>query len=193
MAKSAAEATATRDPLLGEVRRNWGWMLALGLLYLMLGLVGLAMLLGLTLANIVFIGVLLIAGGTAQLLESLKCKGWKGLVSHIAIAALYLLAGTAVIYDPEMAVKLISLLIGGVLAGVGVARLLMARQLRASGQGWMWTALSGLIAIALAVMMAVQWPLPGLFAIALFVAIELLLQGSNLLTLALGARRRSRS
>jgi len=193
MTKTDATPAGTWDPLLGELGRNWGWMLALGLLYLGLGVAGIAMLFGLTIANILFIGILLVAGGTAQLLESIKCKGWKGMVWHVAIAALYIIAGVAVIIDPDMAVRLIALVVGGVLAAVGVARLLLAWQLRAKGAGWTWMALSAVIAIALAVMMAVQWPLPGLFAIALFVAIELLLQGSSTVGLALTARRAARA
>ncbi len=189
MAKPRTADLAGADPLLGEVGLNWGWMLALGLLFVVLGLAGLAMLFGLTIASIAFIGVLLIVGGTAQLLECLKCKGFKGILWHMAIGALYIAAGIVVIYDTEMAARLIAWVVGGVLAAVAVARLAMARQLRAKGAAWIWMLVSAVLGIGLAVMIIGQWPVPGLFFVALVVTIELILQGLNTIGLALTARR----
>lgn len=188
MANSRAAIAVDADPLLGDVGLNWRWMLALGLLYLILGLAGLAMLFGLTIVSIAFIGVLLVVGGTAQLFECLKCKGFKAILWQMAIGALYIAAGIVVIYNTELATQLLAWVVGGVLAAVGVTRILMARQLRQRGAGWVWTLLSGILSIALAAMMVGQWPVPGLFFIALFIAIELLLQGTNAITLALTAR-----
>lgn len=193
MAKSEATLTPRPDPLLGDMGRNWGWILALGLFYLVLGLVGLAMLFGLTVVNILFIGVLMLAGGVAQMIETVKCKGSKGALWHLAIAALYISGGLVVILEPELALKLIKVVLGGVLAAVGLGRILIARQLQAKGAGWIWMLVSGVVSIVLAAMIATGWPLPGLFAIALFVAIELLLHGSSYVTLALTARRPVRS
>jgi uncharacterized membrane protein HdeD (DUF308 family) len=189
MSKSKAALTRRSDPLLGDLGRNWGWILALGLFYLVLGLVGLAMLFGLTVVNILFIGVLMLAGGVAQVLETVKCKGWKGTLWHLAIAALYVTGGLVVIYDPASASRLISLAVGGVLTAIGLARILIARQLQAKGAGWIWMLLTGLAGAALGLMIMLEWPLSGLFAIALFVAVDLLLQGSSYVTLALTARR----
>lgn len=185
MTKTASD----RDPLFGEVRRNWGWMLALGLVYLLLGGVGLAMLFGFAVVSIQFIGVLLLVGGVAQALETLKSRGWRGIVWHLAIAALYVAAGLVIVYDPEVAPRLISLAIGVVLIGVGVARGALARQLRASGEGWIGMTTTAVIALALGAAILLKWPVSGLFIVALFAAVELILQGWSAAMLALAARR----
>ena len=106
----------------------------------------------------------------------MTCRGWKGLVWHAAIAVLYIAGGVVVIYDPMSVSALISLAVGGVLAAVGLARILIARQMRARGTG------------ALGML---EWPLSGLFAIALFIAVDLLLQGVSMVWLALRARSRA--
>lgn len=191
MSKTFQTPTSEPDPLLGELGRNWGWTLALGLLFLILGAVGLAMLFGLTIVSILFIGVLMLAGGAAQALETFKCKGWKGALWHLLIAVLYILGGLVVIYDPASMSKLISLALGGVLTAVGVARVLIARQLRGKGASWIGMLLTGLVSVALGMMIMFEWPLSGLFAIALFIAFDLLLQGVSYVTLALTTRRRA--
>lgn len=193
MSKTNATLASASDPLLGDLGRNWGWMLALGMLFLLLGAVGLAMLFGITIVSILFIGLLMLVGGVAQALETLKCKGWKGVLWHLLIAALYIVGGLVVIYDPTSVSRLISLALGGVLAAVGVSRVFMARQLRAKGAGWLGVLLTGLISIVLGLMIMLEWPLSGLFAIALFIAFDLLLQGFSYISLAFTVRRRAAS
>jgi uncharacterized membrane protein HdeD (DUF308 family) len=177
-----------RDPLFGNVSRNWAWMLALGLFYLALAGVGLAMLFGLTIVSILFIGILMLAGGAAQVLETVKAGGWKERAWHLVVAVLYLAGGLVVVLNPTSASWLISLAVGGVLASIGVVRILIARQLREKGGGGLWMLATGIAGIALGVMIMVEWPLFGLFAIAFFIAVELLLQGLTTIWLALKAR-----
>lgn len=118
----------------------------------------------------------------------MTCRGWKGLVWHAAIAALYIAGGVVVIYDPMSVSALISLAVGGVLAAVGLARILIARQMRARGTGALGMQLTGCAGVVLGAMIMLEWPLSGLFAIALFIAVDLLLQGVSMVWLALRAQ-----
>ena len=45
--------------VLGDLKKNWGWFLALGILFIILGFIGLGMMVALTIASVVFFGVLL--------------------------------------------------------------------------------------------------------------------------------------
>jgi uncharacterized membrane protein HdeD (DUF308 family) len=189
MSNSQDAAGVRWDPLFGDVSRKWAWMLALGLLYLVLGAIGLAMLFGLTIVSILFIGALMLAGGAAQVLETVKCRGWKGIAWHLAIAVLYIAGGLVVIDDPTSVSRLFSMVLGSVLAAIGLVRLRIARQLRAKGEGALGMLATGFGGIALGVMIMLDWPLSGLFAIALFIAADLLLQGLSTVWLALTARR----
>lgn len=171
-----------------SLNRNWGWLLGLGILFVILGCIGLRMVVGLTLVSMLFLGVLLIIAGICQIADAFKEKFWKGTAWHAFIAVLYIIGGCLVIYDPFLASALITSLLASVLIVIGIARLIMAIQLRGES-GWFWLLLAGLIAIALGIMILAHWPMSGLWIIGLFIAIELLVDGWTYIFLALSMRR----
>ena len=56
--------------VLGEVQKNWKWLLFLGIVFLVLGIIGLGRAFALTMASVYFFGFLLLIGGAIQLFES---------------------------------------------------------------------------------------------------------------------------
>jgi uncharacterized membrane protein HdeD (DUF308 family) len=171
-----------------QLKRNWGWLLALGILFVILGCIGLGMVVGLTLASMLFLGVILIIAGCSQFVDVFKAKEWEGVAWHAFIAALYIIGGCLVIYDPFLASALITALLASVLIIIGFTRFIMAVKLKGS-PGWGWLLLAGVVAIALGVMILMQWPVSGLWVIGLFIAIEMLVDGWAYIFLALGLRR----
>jgi uncharacterized membrane protein HdeD (DUF308 family) len=178
--------------LFGELKKNWGWLLAFGILSIVLGTIGLGMTFGLTLASVLFFGVLLIIGGGVQLVDAFKCRGWKGTLWHVLIALLYVAAGILIVVDPVLASATLTLVLAGLLIAVGAARLVMAFQHR-SAPGWYWPLIAGLVSILLGIMILAQWPVSGLWVIGLFVAIELIFNGWAYVFVALAARRAGQS
>jgi len=173
------------------MNRNWGWLLGLGILFVILGSVGLGMVVGLTLASMVFLGALLIIAGVSQLVDTVKCKHWKGAVGHALIAIFYIIAGGLVIYDPFLASAIITALLASLLIIIGISRFLMAMMLKGS-PGWGWLLFAGVIAIALGIMILIHWPISGLWVIGLFIAIEILVDGWTYIFLALSMRNNLR-
>ena len=170
-----------------ELHRNWGWLLGLGILFILMGTIGLGMVVGLTLASMFFLGVLLIIAGISQIIDTFKCKKWRGAVLHALIAILYIFGGCIVIYDPLLASSLITAAIAGVLIVIGATRLIMASMLR-DAKGWGWMFLAGLAALVLGILILMQWPVSGLWFIGLFIAIELLITGWTYVFLAFAMR-----
>lgn len=182
---SAADKNLSSLP--PELKRNWVWLLALGVLFIALGTIALSMVVGVTLASMLFLGVLLIIAGLSQILDVFKSKHWRGAVSHALIAVLYIAGGGLIIYDPLLASSLITAALAGVLIVIGVIRLSMAIALR-EVKGWGWLFLAGLAAIVLGVLILMQWPYSGLWFIGLFVAIELIIAGWTYVFLAFSIR-----
>ncbi|CDZ78827.1 acid-resistance membrane protein [Legionella massiliensis] len=172
------------------LKRSWGWLLALGILFVILGCIGMGMVVGLTLASMLFLGVLLIIAGCSQFVDVFKAKGWDGVAWHALIAALYIIGGCVVIYDPFLASSIITAVLASVLIIIGLTRFLMAIKLKGS-PGWGWLFFAGIIAIILGVMILMQWPISGLWVIGLFIAIEMIVDGWTYIFLALGLRRSS--
>lgn len=175
------------DVFFGELRQNWGWLLALGIVLIILGTIGLGMTFFLTVASMVYFGVLLLIGGGFQIFHAVKATGWKSIILSVLIGILYLLAGITIINNPVAASTLLTLVLGGALIGIGIARMVMALQLRGL-KSWVWPLASGILEILLGVMIVAKWPVSGLWVIGLFVAIELIMNGWSCIAIALTAK-----
>ena len=182
-------ATNTTDGawVIGSLREHWTWMLALGILMVVLGVIGLYMAATLTIASVLLFGALLIIAGVARLIEAFRALGWKSVLLHILIAVVYLAAGGTALYDPVAASLSLTLFIVAMLIVTGVLRAVIAFQMRPA-KGWVWVLGTATISVLLGVLMFVQWPVSGLLAIGLFVAIELLVDGWACILIALAAK-----
>jgi uncharacterized membrane protein HdeD (DUF308 family) len=174
-------------PVLGDLAHNWGWLLAQGILLVVLGTIGLGMTIWLTLASVFIFGVFLVIGGGVQIFQTFKCRGWVSILWHTLIAVFYVLAGISIMSDPLAASTLFTLLLAGALVGIGVMRLVMAFQLRGV-KNWFSPLIGGVAAMVLGVMILARWPVSGLWVIGLFVAIEMIFGGWTYIFIALGAK-----
>jgi len=176
----------------GELQENWGWLFAMGIISVILGTIGLGMTLGLTLASVLFFGVLLLINGCLQFFQAFKCKGWKGIVWHILIALLYVVAGIAIVRNPLFASAVMTLVLAWTIIAVGVVRSVIAFQHRGTS-GWIWSLLGGGVSIVLGIMILARWPGSAFWIIGLFVAIELIFNGWAQIMLALAAKNAARA
>jgi H+-transporting ATPase len=174
-------------PIFGDLHKNWGWLLGLGVLSLWLGSVGIFASFGMTLASILVFGVFIMAAGVLQLIQSFSSKGWKSILWHALIGFIYVALGFLVVIDPILTSVTFTLLIAAGLVVIGVLRGLTAFGMRPAG-GWYWPLISGLISVALGVMIFAEWPLSGFWVIGLFVAVELIFAGWSYVFIALAAR-----
>lgn len=175
------------NEMVGGLKRHWGWILGLGILFLFLGCVGLGMVVGLTLVSMYFFGILLIISSITHVVDVFKHKEWKGIIWQALIAVLYLAAACLVLYDPFLASTLITAILASVLIVIGFTRFIMAIALRDS-KGWGWLMLAGITAIILGCLILAQWPVSGLWVIGLFIAIEMIVNGWTYIFIALSLR-----
>ncbi|CEG55798.1 HdeD family acid-resistance protein [Legionella fallonii] len=172
---------------LRELKRNWGWILGFGILFLILGCIGLGMVVGLTLVSMIFFSALLIIAGITHIVDVFKHRDWKGIIWQSLIAILYIVAGSIIFYDPFLASTLITAILAGLLIVIGVTRIIMAFALKDS-TGWIWLLLAGITAIILGILILIQWPISGLWVIGLFIAIEMIVTGWTYIFIALSLR-----
>lgn len=172
----------------GFLANSWGWLFGLGLLFILMGIVGLGMLAGLTLISMVFFGVLLIFAGASHIVDIFSYREWKKILWHVLIALLYIYGGCLVIYDPFLASAIITALLAGMFLMLGITRIITAIALKEyPGRGWLFFA--GVIAILLGIMILAHWPVSGLWFIGLFIAIEMIINGWSYILIALSLRK----
>ncbi|STX28407.1 HdeD protein [Legionella beliardensis] len=179
--------TSNKLAIPASLRRHWGWLLGLGILFIVLGALALGMLVSVTLASILVIGVLLIIAGAGQLIDAFKCKGWKAILWHVLIALLYIWAGALIIYDPVLASAILTAMLAWLLIAIGFIRFVMAFTLK-QNKGSFWLILAGLASIIMGVIILSSWPVSGLWVIGLLIAIELLISGWSYVFFALALR-----
>lgn len=178
-------------PLFGELQKNWGWLLALGVLSIALGTFGLGMTFLLTEFVMEFFGALLVVGGVFQALNTARCRGWKSALWNVLIALLYVAAGLLIFLKPLVTAVSLTLLLGLSFIAVGIFRAFMAFQLRPVA-GWYWSLVAGLVSVALGAIILAEWPQSGHWVIGLFIAIELIFHGWSYVFIALAARQAGR-
>ncbi|HXE96749.1 MAG TPA: HdeD family acid-resistance protein [Dongiaceae bacterium] len=175
------------DVLFGATDREWGRLMALGILFVALGTVGLATLFTATLASILYLGALLLIGGTVQTVQAFTFHGWRNIVSHLLMGALYLLAAYLVVTNPVAMSLTLTLVLAATLVGLGVVRGVTAVMHREYSR-WGWLLFSGILTTLLGAMIMAQWPISGFWAIGLFVAIDLIFHGWSYIGLALAVK-----
>ena len=111
---------------LENLRKRWGWFLALGILLVILGMVALGSSVFMTLATMVFVGWLLIVGGVLEAAHACSCKGWGGFFIDLLTGILYVVVGFMVVANPGASAVALTLLIAMFLTFGGLFRIVVA-------------------------------------------------------------------
>ena len=170
-----------------ELRRHWGWYLALGIVLIVLGTIAIGSTFVMTIASVFFFGWLLIIGGVMAVIHAFWHKRWSGFFLDLLTGILYVVAGWMMVTNTKESALLLTLIIAMFLVFEGVFRIVAA--LAARYPHWGWVMFNGIISLVLGVMIWRQWPYSGLWVIGLFVGIEMLLNGWSLVMLSLTGRR----
>ncbi len=181
------QVKAMRTAVLGAAAKVPGALIGLGILFIVLGMIGVA---GQTLFSFVSINVLgafLIVGGVLQGAHAVKSTGWKSVSVQVILAILYIAAGLYTWAFPIPALEVITLWLAAIFFVTGFLRLVSAFQHRVFGE-WFWLALSAAISILMGLMIMNNYPSSSLWLPGLLIAVELLLQGWSMLFLGLAAR-----
>jgi len=174
--------------MLGDLQKNWLWLMVLGCVLVVLGIIGLGSAVFYTVAGILYLGVLIFLSGILQLIHSFQAKGWKSLILSMLIGVLYLVAGYLVIVNPLEVSVMITLILAIIFICVGIARIVMAMQHMAY-KGWGMILFNGIITVLLGIIIAGGWPISGLWVIGTFIAVELLLNGISCIALSLAVKK----
>lgn len=175
------------DTLFGAGEHQWGWILVVGIVFVLLGTFALGTLLTATVLSIYFIGILLLFGGVAQALQALAFHGRNNVVLHLLMSVLYLIAGYLVVENPVATSMMLTLLLAAALVVLGLVRTIAAMEHR-NYRSWGWLLTSGLLTMALGLLIALQWPLSGFWAIGMFVGIDLIFHGLSYMGLGMAVR-----
>ncbi|MEH2521147.1 uncharacterized membrane protein HdeD (DUF308 family) [Bradyrhizobium sp. AZCC 1610] len=178
------EAGSDTAPL----RAKWGWIVALGVVYLLAGFIALGSVAMATVVSVLVVGVMMIIAGVAEVFGAFQIKNWGKFLLWALLGVLYIIAGFVTFQNPLLAAVLLTLVLGASLLVSGIMRIVLAFSMKRETP-WIWVALSGLITLLLGVLILVRWPVSSLYILGLFLAIDLIMAGAGWIGLGFGLRR----
>lgn len=168
--------------------RNWKWLFFLGLLFVILSFFCLSEIIKVTMLSVMFIGIVFLIAGCAQILDVFTSREWEVSTWHGINAVIYLAIGGLMMFDPALATSVITLLIGISLVVIGILRLVMALSMRVHSAGWFFMIINSLVAIVMGLIIITLWPNSSMWVIGLVITIELMISGLTYILLSLAIK-----
>jgi uncharacterized membrane protein HdeD (DUF308 family) len=169
------------------LRSAWGWLMALGILMIVLGVIAIGIPIAISVTMTIFLGILLLVAGVAQLAQGIASHQWGGFFIHLLGAVVYILFGLALLVNPEVGVRALTLLLAMYFIISGFIKIMMAI-ISHGARNWGWMLFSGIVSFILGALIWSQWPSNADWVIGLLVGIDLLFTGWGLVMLAIAAR-----
>ncbi|MBN2577898.1 MAG: HdeD family acid-resistance protein [Pirellulales bacterium] len=174
---------------INEVRRHWGWFLALGVLMALIGIVALGWSFTTTMVSMVFLGWLLVCSGAIEVAHAFWKRKWSGFFLDLLAGILYGGIGFLILANPCTTAVTLTFMVAVLLLFGGVYRLVAAVTLQPPHEYFVF--LNGAVSLLLGLMIWRGWPFDGLWVIGLFVGIDMIFNGLTLVMLALNTRKLS--
>jgi uncharacterized membrane protein HdeD (DUF308 family) len=170
------------------LRAKWGWIVALGIVYVVAGFVALGSIVTATVASVFVVGVMMIVSGVAELINAFQIKSWGKFLIWAMLGVLYIIAGFVTFENPLFAALLLTLMLGASLAASGVVRIILAFNMKRE-MPWIGVALSGVITLLLGLLILARWPINSVYILGLFLGIDLIMAGAGWIGLGFGLHR----
>jgi len=178
------ETEYLKEVMAGAATQNRKRLMGFGILALVFGIIGTFMSVAVTMASVMFFGILLVIAGVIFLVEAFSAPEWKGRLWGLLISLLYVAGGIVIVLYPAGSAVWFTLFIAAFLIMIGIIRIFMAFKIKDVISVWGWVVFGGVLNIILGVMIYADWPLSGLWVIGLFISIELIIQGFNAIILS---------
>jgi len=176
------------DSALAPLRAKSGWIVALGVVYLIAGFIALGSVVLATVASVLIVGVMMIVAGVAEVFSAFQIKSWGKFLLWVLLGVLYIIAGFVTFENPLLAAALLTLILGASLLASGVMRIILAFSMKQETP-WIWVLVSGVITLLLGLLILAHWPVSSLYILGLFLGIDLIMAGAGWIGLGLGLRR----
>jgi uncharacterized membrane protein HdeD (DUF308 family) len=170
----------------GNVR---SWVIFAGITMLVLGTAAVIYDVTATLASVFLFGWLLLLVGAIQIVQAFQVRTWSGFFLYLLDGIIRATVGTLLVVYPGSGALTLTLvlsfyfIVGGLFKTIGSMILQFP--------SWGWSVASGVVSVALGVMLAMQWPVSGLWFIGFAVGLDLILYGWALLMFAAAVKNAS--
>ncbi len=177
-------------PAVPPLRSKSGWIVALGVVYVIAGLIALSSVVFATRVTVFVVGIMMLISGVAEVINAFQFKSWGKFLVWLLLGALYIVAGLVTFENPLLAAAILTFLLGIALVVSGVMRLILAFSMR-EGMSWTSVVLSGVVTLLLGLIILVHWPVSSLFVLGVLLGVDLLIIGIGWIFIGFGLKRRA--
>jgi uncharacterized membrane protein HdeD (DUF308 family) len=167
---------------LEQVRKSWGWFLTFGILLIALGILCVGKAQTATIFSILALGWVLVLSGVAWLISSFFAFSWHGFFLYLLNAIIRGVTGYLLIRHPDAGAEGVTMLIATLFIVGGLFRAAAASVIQFPR--WGWTAVSGLISLALGIYLVTIWQSASTFFLGMIIGIDLIFDGASLMGFA---------
>lgn len=170
------------------LRAKWGWIVALGLVYLIAGFIALGSVVLATVASVFMVGIMMIVAGIAEIINAFQLKGWGKFLIWALLGVLYIVAGFVTFENPLFAAAILTLMLGASLLASGLVRIFLAFSMKRESP-WVWVLLSSLVTLLLGLLILAHWPISSVYVLGIFLGVDLVMAGVAWIGLGIALRR----
>jgi uncharacterized membrane protein HdeD (DUF308 family) len=174
-------------PGLETLRGKSGWIVALGVVYLIAGVVALSSVALATAVSVFLVGIMMLVSGFAEIINAFQVKSWGKFFLWLLLGALYVVAGILTLENPLLTAKLLTLLLGASLIASGIAKIILAFNMQA-GSSWTVVVLAGVVTLLVGLVIVAKWPVGSLYILGIFLAVDLIFTGIGWISIGLGLK-----
>jgi len=170
------------------LRAKRGWIVALGAIYLIAGLIALSSVATATVASVFVVGIMMLVAGVAEVINAFQLKSWGKFFLWLGLGVLYILAGFVTFENPLLAAALLTLILGVALVASGITRVILAFSIK-EGMPWIWVVFSGAITILLGLVILAHWPVSSVYVLGILMGVDLMFAGFGWILVGLGLKQ----
>jgi uncharacterized membrane protein HdeD (DUF308 family) len=179
---------AMRLNAIDNIREHWGWFLALGIIFIIGGVLaifapGLA-----SLTVTIVVAIVLAWIGIMQIIQAFSVTGWGGFVWQLIIGLILLAGGIVVYFNPVAGTLVLTIAVAAAFVAKGIMQIIMSFQLRPNS-AWIWMLIAGILAILVGAIIAIDWPVSSVWALGYLAGISLIFSGWSYVMMSLAAKR----
>lgn len=181
---------ATSDVLRGPAgpRMSTEWLIGLGALLVILGIVALVAPVATSIGLAWLMGALFLASGLAQAVHAIRTIHNPGKFTRFLLSALAIVAGIVTMRNPAAGMLAITMVLGFYLLASSVAKWFLATDL-APFQGRIWMMVSSGISFLLGILLIISSPATSLIVPGVFFGVDLIFYGAGLIGLSFTMQR----
>jgi uncharacterized membrane protein HdeD (DUF308 family) len=170
-----------------EVRKSWGWFLALGILLTVLGALCIVKAQTATAFSILVLGWILVISGVFWLVNAFLTFNWPLFFLCLLNALIRGGVGYLLISHPNAGAEAVTMVLAVLFIVGGLFRTIGASVIKFPW--WGWTVLAGLVSLGLGIFVIANWGATSTFFVGIVIGVDLIFDGAALSAFA-GAIRR---